>query len=114
MYRFRKDILEGTDIEATLRHDFPEVRFNMRENGNTVELQIIVVQHLRRNQSEGKKFMKRLIELAHQNNKNVALTPDASYSSGDDMNQSQLTKWYERLGFKKKPLNKFTHSIINN
>lgn len=110
---FIKEMIEGTDTEATLRYEFPEVRFNLNDDGKIIELQIVVVQYLRRNRKEGTNFMKRLIELAKKNKRSIALTPDASYSSETDMNQKQLIKWYEKLGFKKKLLNGFSHSINN-
>ena len=99
------------DTEAVLRREFPEVRFKLKLNKDIIELQIIVVQFKRRKSGEGKAFMKRMIELAKKNHQRIALTPDASYSEKTDMNQEQLTKWYEDLGFKKKTLNGFTHSL---
>lgn len=100
MQNFRS-IVEGTNIEAKLRKEFPEVRFNCEENDKSFKLLILVVQHKRRRKGEGQAFMTRLIQLANELNKKIELTPDDSYSLDGDMDLNQLTDWYKSFGFKK-------------
>ena len=108
MYQSFKKIMLESSIEDILRTEFPEIRFNMsnrkhqKHEKSWVELMIVVVQYKNRNKKHGTDFMKRIIELADQEQVDVFLTPDASYSEKEDMSKAQLIKWYRKLGFEKK------------
>ncbi|MCK5537862.1 MAG: GNAT family N-acetyltransferase, partial [Bacteroidales bacterium] len=94
------DIIEGTtSINSILKSEFKEVPFKLTENSEFLVLMIFVVKFKKRNMGIGTKFMKRLIELAKANGKDIFLTADSSYAENTDMNKSLLTKWYKKLGF---------------
>ena len=98
-----KEIIDNfAGIESTLKREFKEVPFKMIEKDDYIELIIFVVKFKERNKGIGTSFMKRLIELANLYQKDIYLTPDDSYGEETDMNKSQLTKWYNKLGFTKK------------
>ena len=91
-----------SSIDNTLKREFPEVRFKLSEHKDYAHLMIVVVKYKDRNKGQGTEFIKRLIELSEQEQKDIYLTPDDSYSEKSDMNKAQLTKWYKSLGFVKK------------
>ena len=109
---YREFITEST-VQAKLKKEFKDVRFNLTEGPKKVYLNIFVVPYKQRNQGLGNKFMKALIKYAKELNKNIYLTPDDSYGEKEDMNKKQLTNWYKRLGFvKKKPDDFSTQAVM--
>lgn len=108
MYKDFKSLMLEASIEDILRTEYPEVRFNMsgrrsqKDEKDWLELMIVVVKFSDRNKGIGKEFMQRITQLADQEDVDVFLTPDDSYSQKGEMNKSQLTKWYKKLGFEKK------------
>jgi len=103
---FRQALLESS-VKTILKREFPEIRFHMTENSDFITLDIIVVQYKERKQGKANEFMRRLIELAKQEQKDIFLTPDDSYAEKNGMNKSKLTKWYKKLGFKPKEKSDF-------
>ena len=98
--------LNGKSINSILKKEF-SIPFKLIENEEFLELMIVVVPWKQRGTGIGKKFMKRLIELAEEQNKDIFLSPDDSYSEPEDMNKGELSKWYTKLGFKKKEKSDF-------
>ncbi len=109
MYLSFADMLLESSIKAILKREFPDIRFVMSEypKEKYAVLQVVLVQYDQRKQGKATEFMKRLIELADQYEMDIFLTPDDGYSGKGDMNKSQLTKWYKKLGFKKKDKSDF-------
>ena len=103
-----REILEkNTNINKTLLREFDNVPFKLTENDEFMVLMIFVVKFDDRHQGVGSKFMKRLIELAKEANKDIFLSPSDEYAEKSDMNKNQLIKWYKKLGFKKKQKSDF-------
>lgn len=107
MKTFTDLMLEGRSIQAVLKKEFPEVRFNASENEEFIALSILVVQFKQRNQGIGSKFMKRFVDLADEHKKDIFLTPDASYAEDGEMSKSSLIKWYQKFGFVNKEKSDF-------
>ncbi len=102
-----REAIKHIDISSTLKKEFPNTPFKLTENKEFLVLMIVVVKYKKRHEGIGTKFMKRLIELAKKSNKDIYLSPDDSYAGADDMNKSQLIKWYKKLGFEKKQRDDF-------
>ena len=107
-------VFEGRDINSTLKKLFPEVIFQLLgpRKGTDGEnsyyrLQMIVVPFKLREAGLGSQFMKELVKLAKQEQKDIFLTPDASYQEPDGMSKGQITQWYKTFGFKKKEKSDF-------
>ena len=98
--------LKGTSIDRILKAEF-KIPFKLTENDEFLVLMIVVVPWKKRNEGIGNKFMKRLIQLAKEQNKDIFLTPDDSYAEKEDMSKAKLIKWYTKLGFKKKERSDF-------
>ena len=112
MLTFEEYLTEST-VNAKLRKDFADtVRFNMQENDSRIILSILVVPYKERNKGLGSKFMCSLIKYAKEANKNIYLTPDDSYAEPEDMNKTQLTKWYKSFGFQKKKKDDFSTQAV--
>lgn len=103
-----KSVIENTSIEYILRKEFPDIVFNANESDTMFELNILIVKYKERHKGKGSKFMKRLLELAREKNKTIALRPDDSYAEKDDMNTKQLKDWYKKLGFIERKYKNFT------
>ncbi|MEA2022435.1 MAG: hypothetical protein U9N08_08170 [Candidatus Caldatribacteriota bacterium] len=96
-----------SSIKNILKREYPEIRFNMSEYDDYVELNILVVQYNQRKTGKATQFLERLIQLAHQEQKDIFLTPDDGYAEEDGMKKPQLIKWYKKLGFKNKQKSDF-------
>ncbi len=107
MYLSFKDILMESGVKKTIKREFPEVRFNLEEHdhpdGNFIVLNIVVVKYKERSKGTGTEFMRRLVELADQEQEDIFLSADDSYAEKDGMNKKMLIKWYKKFGFKDKP-----------
>ena len=68
---------------------------------------MIVVPFKLREAGLGSEFMKELVNLANKEQRDVFLTPDASYQEDDGMSKGQITQWYKKFGFKKKQKSDF-------
>ena len=98
-----KQILEQIDKTSNiLKKEFPNTPFKLSENKDYIALAIFVVKFKDRRNGIGTKFMKRLIELAKESEKDIFITPTDDYSEETDMDKEELIKWYEKLGFEKK------------
>jgi len=102
-------VFEGRDVKASLKKLYPDIIFqllgpNAPEDGENgwYRLQMIVVPFKLREKGAGTLFMKELIALCKKENKDIFLTPDASYQEPDGMSKGQITQWYKKLGFTKK------------
>jgi len=101
-------ILEGKDIKTKLKQKFPDVIFHLlgpyEQNGEKdwYRLQMVLVPYKLRNKKLGTEFMKELIKLAKEEQRDIFLTPDDSYQEPGDMTKTDLIKWYKSLGFTKK------------
>ena len=89
-------------VKGTLTKEFPrtEAIFNIDEKSDRIILNIVLVPFKDRRKGKGTSFMKRLIELAEEKNKDIYLNASDMYAEDSDMNKDQLIKWYESLGFK--------------
>ena len=83
-----------------------DVIFNIDETDKNVHLNVVVVPAKNRKKGLGTKFMKRLQELARENNKTVTLNVSDLYADEDDPKADDLERWYSSLGFKMKDKNR--------
>jgi hypothetical protein len=101
------DMFENS--ERTLKKEFPDVIHQIigplaptdNENGY-YRLQMIVVPFKKREHQLGTKFMKRFVQLAKKENRDIMLSPSADYQEPGEMTKNDLIKWYKSLGFVKK------------
>lgn len=108
-----KEFISESTVEVKLRKEFrDDVRFNLTESEDKVFLNIFVVPYKLRNQGIGKRFMTALVKYAKVLNKNIYLNPDDSYAEKEDMNKTQLTKWYKSFGFNKKKKDDFSTQAV--
>ena len=98
--------LKGKSINAILKREF-NIPFKLTEHEDYVVLMIVVVPYKERNKGIGNKFMKRLIELSIEQNKDIFITPSGEYSEPEDMKKGALIKWYKGLGFVNKKKSDF-------
>ncbi len=98
--------INGVSVNKILKKEF-SIPFKLTENDEFIHLMIFVVHFGERGKGIGNKFMKRLISLAKEQNKDIFLSPDDSYGEKEDMNKTQLIKWYKRLGFVNKKKSDF-------
>ena len=98
--------LQGKSINKILKKEF-NVPFKLTENDEFIHLMILVVPFKQRSEGIGNKFMKRLIELAKEQKKDIFLSPSDEYGEKEDMNKAQLIKWYKKLGFVNKKKSDF-------
>jgi hypothetical protein len=101
-----KQLLESS-IKATMKQEFPDIRSIISEHDDYITLGVVLVKADDRRKHKATDFMKRLIELAKKENKDIFLTPDDGYSGKGDMTTAELTKWYKKLGFKNKSKSDF-------
>jgi len=96
------DFLTEGKISNILLKEFPrtETIFNIDEKQNKIILNVIVVPYKIRKQGNGTKFMKRLIELAKEKNKDLYLNISEMYADEGDPHFNELYNWYKKLGFK--------------
>ena len=105
-------VFEGRDLKSIMSKEFPDVIAQLigprspadPENGENgfYTLNMIVVPFKQREKGIANTYMKRLVQLAKKDQKDVFLTPDDGYSEDDGMTKGQLTQWYKKLGFERK------------
>ena len=71
----------------------------IEETPNEVYLGMVLVPYKNRNKKIGTKFMKDLIKIAKQENKDIRLNVSDMYSDDNDMKEKDLIKWYKSFGF---------------
>ena len=112
-YKEITKILEGKDIKTTLKKLFPEAIFQLLgptkvpDDKSFYQLQMIVVPFKLRERGTASEFMHELVTLAKKENKDIFLTPDASYQEKGGMTKGHLTQWYKTFGFQKKKKSDF-------
>ncbi len=111
-----KDFLIEKTVSNILNSEFSksETIFNIHETSDKIILNIIVVPAKVRKQGKGTKFMKRLIELAKEKNKDLYLNVSDMYSDEGDPKANELIKWYKKLGFKETKDFKLTKEMVYN
>ena len=107
MYLNFSSMLLESSVKNIMKREFPDIRMIISEDEDYVVLGVVLVHHTERKKGKATEFMLRLIEVAEQERKDIFLTPDDGYSSKGDMSTAQLTKWYKKLGFKKKKKSDF-------
>ena len=100
-------VLEGRDIKSTLTREFPTVIAQLlgpsrNSDGDYYRLQMLVVPFKERQQGLATRYMKRLVELAKSEDKDIFLSPSAEYQEPGAMTKGQITQWYKTFGFEKK------------
>lgn len=83
----------GKIITPKLKELFPEVKFGIRESGDVIMLDKVIVEG--KNKGVGTEFMKSLLGEADKQGKSVALTPSSDFGG----NKKRLEKFYKRFGF---------------
>ena len=98
---FTDFLIEGK-VSNILLKEFPrtETIFNIDEKSDKIILNVVVVPYKVRKQGKGTKFMKRLIEIAREKNKDLYLNVSDMYADENDPKKDDLYKWYKKLGFK--------------
>jgi len=95
-----KDFLTESVTNRLLKEfDKKDVIFNIHEASDKIVLNIVVVPFKVRKQGKGTKFMKRLIEVAKDKNKDIYLNVSDAYAEDTDPKVNDLIKWYKKLGF---------------
>ena len=97
-----KDFLIEGKVSQILSSEFSkeDAIFNIHETPDKIMLNIIVVPFNARKQGKGTKFMKRLIEVAKEKNKDLYLNVSDAYAEKNDPKADDLFKWYKKLGFR--------------
>jgi len=107
--------MQIVQIVQILKNEFgtDEVIFNISEKSETnIYLNIIVVPFKKRKQKNGTKFMKRLIELANKNKKNIIINISDMYAEDGDPKAEDLHRWYKKLGFVETENYKYNKEMI--
>ena len=94
------DYLNET-VTGALHKEFPksEVISNIDEKSDKIVLNVVLVPFKKRRKGLGTKFMKKLIELANKEKKDIYLNASDMYAEDEDMKVQDLVKWYKSLGF---------------
>ncbi len=87
----------ASKIQGILRNKYRDVieKLFIFETGNGLELNIIRIEHSKRNKGWASKIMEDLIEYADQNTKIIHLTPTDDFGSDVD----KLINFYKGFGF---------------
>lgn len=83
-------------LQKTLEIEYP-VTLELNEEGNSILLDLIMIDERQRCCGYGTQVMWKIIQYAEQHRKNIELTPTKDYGS----NVRRLRKFYKRFDFKK-------------
>jgi GNAT superfamily N-acetyltransferase len=85
-----------------LNKEFPKPGyiFRIHDRGKDLYLDIILVPYKDRGKGKGTKFLKRLIELAKEEGKDIYLNVSDMYAEDDNLKGDDLVNFYKKFGFK--------------
>jgi GNAT superfamily N-acetyltransferase len=91
----RSRVVTLVALRAELRRRFPTVVVHLRQQGATVELQLLAVPRHERGRGVGSRVLERLCRWADSSGVLLTLTPDGAFG----MDVRRLTNWYQGFGF---------------
>jgi predicted GNAT family N-acyltransferase len=105
---FKESILSEKFILQDLENEF-NIELDLYDHGNYIQLDRIIIPKEQRGSGIGSKVMQRICDYADDLNKDIYLTPDASFGASS---VNRLKRFYKHFDFIKNKDNKYKDSMV--